>query len=63
MMRGQSDGSPLMTNPEMQAALADMLEQWQRAKHVAAQAHPEWSQQQIEQAVANAFTAELQRLA
>jgi hypothetical protein len=48
-----------MTRQEMQAALAEMLNQWDKAKAIAAAEHPEWTADQVNQAVGNAMTAAL----
>jgi hypothetical protein len=48
-----------MTNKEMTAALEDMLNKWNAAKAKAKLSHPEWSEDQINNAVGNAFTLQL----
>lgn len=50
-----------MNNKEMAAALEDMLRKWNAAKAKAKLSHPEWSDDQINNAVGNAFTLELKR--
>jgi hypothetical protein len=48
-----------MTNQEMAAVLEDMINQWDAAKANARRMHPEWSDEQVNNAVSNAFTAAL----
>ena len=48
-----------MTNKEMTAALEDMLNKWNAAKAKAKLSHPEWTEDQINNAVGNAFTLQL----
>lgn len=53
------DMTTTMTNKEMTAALEDMLNKWNAAKAKAKLSHPEWSEDQINNAVGNAFTLQL----
>lgn len=46
-----------MDNARMQAAFADMFDQWVKAKEQAQKDHPEWSPEQVDLAVSNAFMA------
>ena len=48
-----------MTNKEMTAALEDMLNKWNAAKANAKLSHPEWTEDQCNNAVGNAFTLQL----
>jgi hypothetical protein len=48
-----------MTNKEMAATLEDMLNQWKAAKANAKRMHPEWSDEQVNNAISNAFAAAL----
>jgi hypothetical protein len=45
-----------MTNQEMAAVFEDMINQWDAAKANAKHMHPEWSDEQVSNAVGNAFT-------
>jgi hypothetical protein len=51
-----------MTKEEMQNTLFDLFNQWNKAKKIAAATHPEWTEQQVNQAVSNAMLMSLQEL-
>lgn len=47
-----------MTNKEIAKAFEDLFNQWTAAKVAAKCAHPDWTEEQVNNAVQNAFMAE-----